>query len=144
MLKPGIEVSIVCNDIHVLKIKVRASNYVFSGQTKVYGDLDTLNQFCEAINGFPKSGSDVRTFEIGEFDTEHSLGGVRFRFFCVDTLGHALVEVKLQSEWSSRFHSQEMATLYIPVEAAGIDSFVSDLRGLEKNEIQSAFLKSTS
>jgi len=53
------------------------------------------------------------------------------RFYCADSAGHAYVQAKIESEFESAGVVQ-YAIISMPVEAAAIDSFVVDLRRLEK------------
>jgi hypothetical protein len=141
MIKSGIHLSVLYEDEHLLEFKVRASNGEFAGQVNVYADFDRLSEFADVLGGFPSGREDTREFEMGTFDANYAGGGVGFRFFCVDSSGHALVEVRLRSGLYSEARMSDGATFYIPIVAAGIDTFIEGLKRMAANGGDSVFLE---
>ena len=127
-MKSGVLISVLYNDEYLLKLKVSAANGIFAGQADVYADAHTLTEFAGALEGFPNGRDDAREFEMGTFDENDAGGGVGFRFFCVDSTGHALAQVRLYADSRREADVNDVATLHIPVEAVAIDSFIEELR----------------
>ena len=53
-------------------------------------------------------------------------------FFCADGAGHAVVEVKLRGDACRVLGEMESVALRIPIQAAGVDEFIKQLRGVGK------------
>lgn len=96
---------------------------------------------AEVISGFPSHPGDYRDFELGTFDPDHADGAARLHFFCKDSAGHAVVEVKLRGDACKGLGEMESVALRIPVQAAGVDDFIKQLRGMEKAIGASAYLR---
>jgi len=114
---------------------------VFAGQANVYADTESLIEFAAVLRRFPESDEDSRTFELGSFAEEYADGGAIFRFFCLDSVGHATAEVRLRSDPKVKGGVSDTVFFYIPVEAGAIDSFVAQLERIEAVAGQSAFLE---
>jgi hypothetical protein len=136
-LERGIEIEVVWFDQDVTEVLIRCSNGRFSGQTKMYLSHDELSKTAGALRGFPSDSTDRRDFELGAFSASEAGGGVRMHFFCLDSVGHAVVEVALRSEGSEALGEAESVVLKLPVEAAAIDSFAVQARGLDTQELGS-------
>lgn len=61
-------------------------------------------------------------------------------FYCLDSSGHVVVEVELRGHGCKALGEPESVALRIPIEAAGIDSFILQLTGLEQGIGASAAL----
>jgi hypothetical protein len=85
--------------------------------------------------------TDFRKFEIGTFDPGCGGGGIRLHFRCTDSVGHAEVDVKLRGDTCKGLGELESVALRIPVEAAAIDSFVSQIGKMENKVGATAYLK---
>jgi hypothetical protein len=121
-MKPGIELSIVYSDEHLLELRVRASNGTFTGQAMMYEGLDAPRALAEMLRGFPMSSGDVRNIQIGA----GGQGAASLRFYCLNSAGHAAVEVRLRAE--PRFDGRvDEAAFHVAMEAAAVDSFVEQL-----------------
>lgn len=120
------------------------SNGHFSGQAEIYVSGDDLARFANALRGFPSSPDDSRHFEVGTFNPNHADGGARMHFFCKDAVGHATVEVKLRGAACHEIGEVESVALRIPIQAAGVDDFVAQLRGIDKTIGASASLRQAS
>ena len=64
-----------------------------------------------------------------------NLAGVHLRFYCLDSVGHAAVEVKLRSDDREASRKAESVELHIPIEAAAVDSFVAQVNAMDKEQI---------
>ena len=62
-------------------------------------------------------------------------------FCCPDSQGHAVVEVKLRGDACKGLGELESVALRIPVQAAALDSFVSQIRHMEKLVGATAYLQ---
>ena len=140
-MKTGLQISVLYTDSHLLKLRVYASNGVFAGQSDVYADCDALAELGRTLKGFPSSRDDTREFEVGAFDANYAGGGAGFRFFCVDSTGHALAQVRLRTDSRREADVNDMVTLHVPVVAAAIDSFVERLVLMAASPGESAFLE---
>jgi hypothetical protein len=134
----GINVEIVWFDQDVVECQVRCSNGRFSGVAEIYLSHDDLPKMAAALKGFPNGPSDVRDLELGTFNPKHA--GVRLRCYCRDSAGHAVMEVKLRGDASKGLGEPESVALLFPVEAAAIDSFLTQVRSMDTEQIGSAAL----
>jgi hypothetical protein len=80
-----------------------------------------------ALHGFPSSGSDRRSVELGTFDPKYADGGVRMNFYCSDSRGHSIAEIKLRGDGCKALGEVESVALRIPIEPAGLDSFLAQI-----------------
>ncbi len=141
-MKIGVQISIIYTDEHLIELRVVASNGVFAGQADVYADAEALIEFAGVLRDFPNNQGDTREFELGSFDTAYACGGAGFRFFCLDSVGHASAEMRLRSDPRVNGGVSDTVLLHIPVEAAVIDSFIAQLERMAAAVGQSAFLES--
>src|SRR5205807_9529696 len=107
-----------------LKCQVTCSNQCFSGRANIYCSHSALAEMVAVLSGFPSNMRDSRTLELGTFNPNYAEGGVRLHFYCVDSAGHAAVNVQLRSDTSHNMGKVESVDLQIPLEAAAIDSFL--------------------
>ena len=61
-------------------------------------------------------------------------------FFCMDAAGHAVVEVKLRCDACRGLGEMQSVAFRIPIQAAGVDDFIKQLRGVGKITGASAHL----
>jgi hypothetical protein len=134
-LKSGIEFTVVWSDQDVSNVHVRCSNGRFSGDANIYLSHNDLSEMAEALSGFPSHAADSRNFELGAFDPNHAGGGIRMYFYCRDSVGHAAVDVKLRDDGCIALGEVESVALRIPVEAAAMDFFLVQVRGMNTKEI---------
>ena len=131
-MNSGIEIELIWLDEHALEFVFSCSNGRFSGQAEVYLSDDKLLKVAEAMSEFPSHTKDSRNLELGTFNPDHADGGIRMHFCCTDSVGHAVVEVKLRGDACKGLGDLESVALRIPVQAAAIDSFVSQLKQMKK------------
>ena len=125
----------------LLEVTFSCSNGYFAGQAEIYVTRANLSELAETLGGFPFRPDDSRDFELGTFNPEHSGGGARMHFFCEDASGHAVVEVKLRGDACRGLGEVQSVALRIPIQAAGVDYFIKQLRGVGKTIGSSAFLR---
>jgi len=131
----GIVVSIADVDDDYRLIEIHARNKRFAGSSRVYGDLDELTRLADRISGFPSHPSDERIYEFGSQDRKIAGGYVRLRFYCIDRVGHAAVEITLEDDDAT--YALASAQFSFTVEAAAVDEFVLGLVRLDQgNEPQ--------
>jgi hypothetical protein len=120
----GIEFEVVWLDLHAIEYQVVCSNGSFTGTAKMYLNHDGLQNAANTLSGFPSSTTDLREVEFGTFESEVTGGGIHMSFYCVDSVGHAVVFVKLRADGCKGFSEPQFVSLYVPVEAGAIDTFV--------------------
>lgn len=124
----------------LLEVVFSCSNGYFSGQAEVYVSGNCLSKL-NALRGFPTRPDDSRDFELGTFNPNHGDGGARMHFFCEDAAGHAVVEVKLRGGGCKGVGEVQSVALRIPIQAAGVDDFIEQLKVVGKTIGASAFLR---
>jgi hypothetical protein len=136
----GIRVEVIWFDQDVIEIILSCSNGRFSGQTEIYLSHSDLSKFADGLRGFPQRVSDSRNFELGTFDPSHADGGVTMKFSCPDSRGRAVVEIRLRGDACQALGEPESVALRVPIEPAGIDSFVEQLAAVNSTIGASATL----
>jgi hypothetical protein len=118
-MQRGLTITIVDVDPDYLGIDIRASNDRFGGSARIYAGLTELSEFATRIAGFPTNSVDERNYEFGSRDRGFAGGYCRLRFRCVDSVGHARVEVALEDD--DQRHELASAEFGFPVSAADVD-----------------------
>jgi hypothetical protein len=142
----GLQLKYLWHDIDVYEFDVSASNGRFSGAAKTYVSIGGLAEAAGVLKGFPRELSDVRELQFGAFGRESAGGGAHLRFFCKDSAGHAVVELRIESDDESNTGShwnlpEQTAHFFGEVEACAVDNFVVELRLLEENKTGVASLR---
>lgn len=139
--KGGIEIEVLWSDQDVVECQFRCSNGRFAGVAEVYLSHDDLPKMAETLKGFPRTTSDSRDLELGTFNPNPADGSVRLHCYCKDSVGHAVMEVRLRGDRCKGLGEPESVALQVPVDAAGIDSFLTQVGAMETERIGStAFL----
>jgi hypothetical protein len=136
----GIEFEVVWFDQDVIQCRVTCSNGLFRGATKIYLAHDDLSKTAETLSGFPSNTKDSRDVQLGALDAKMAGGGISMSFRCVDSVGHAVVLVRLRADGCNGPNEPESVCLYIPVEAGSIDSFVTKARSINGTKGAKAYL----
>ncbi len=127
---------VICDaeDPYYLGIEIHASNGRFSGATIIRIGIDQLTEFANEIAGFPISPHDTRNYEFGTSDICNVRGYCKLRFYCIDLVGHAMVDLEFldDPDWYPRYTSGASARFSISTLAADLDRFVNHLRSIEK------------
>jgi hypothetical protein len=143
----GFRLEVIWNDNDVFKVRVSAWNGAFGGSADTYVAIGGLTGAAAKLEGFPLQPSDVRELQFGAFGPEWAGGAANMCFYCKDAAGHSVVEARIESDQlrDHRGASQvQSVSLFVPIEANAVDSFVSDLRRLEIDQCGVAVLKSHS
>jgi hypothetical protein len=140
-LENGISIKVIWFDEDLLEVLCSCSNGYFSGLTEFYLAHDAPSQLASTLSGFPSSAADYRDFELGAFKPNHAGGGVLMHFYCVDSVGHAAVYVKLKDGGRNSPGEIQSVALHILIEAAGVDNFVQQLKAMGKTIGAGAFLR---
>ena len=127
----GIEFEVVWFDQDVVKYQVTCSNDSFRGATRMYLSHDDLSKTAQILSGFPSYVKDTRNVQLGVFEPTAAGGGIYMSFRCIDSVGHAVVVVRLRADGCKGPAEPESVCLYVPVEAGSIDSFVAEARSIE-------------
>jgi hypothetical protein len=136
----GIELRLVWFDNDVLNLRASAWNGSFGGVAEIYEAIGGLQAAASYLRGFPKGPSDQRDIVFGNFDRKCAAGGMRLRFHCIDGAGHAYVETTIDANYRTGGTIQT-AVLAMPVEAAAVDAFVSQLEQVELSRSGAALLE---
>ena len=91
--------------------------------------------------GFPLRADDVRDVELGQFDPSCAGGGVKLHFYCLDSVGHAAVEMRLRGDTCTALGDVESVALRIALEAAAIDRFVDEIGKIDLSANTKAHLQ---
>jgi hypothetical protein len=137
----GIEFEVVWLDQDVIEYQVTCSNGPFRGATRMYLAHDDLSKAAETLSGFPSSIKDSRDLKLGAIEPSIAGGGIHMSFRCVDSVGHGVAVVRLRADGCKGPNEPQSACLYIPVEAASIDSFVTKARSIEDAKGAKAYLQ---
>lgn len=137
----GIEFEVFWWDQDVIEYLVRCSNGAFAGAAKMYMGHDELSKLATVLGGFPSSNADSRNIELGTFQPKTAGGGIHMHFECVDSVGHACVQVKLRANGCKAMGDAQSVCLSVPVEAGAIDSFVAQIGRLRDAKGEKVFLQ---
>jgi hypothetical protein len=130
-MKKGISLSVGWWDEDVVIFIFSAFNGAFYGAVEVYLQSDALEQLAKDLTGFPRAAKDCREIDLGAFSPMLAGGGIQMRFACVDAACHPAVDVKLRTQACSAFGDLQSVVLRIPLEAAAIDNFETQLPQLK-------------
>jgi hypothetical protein len=128
-LEKGISWEVIWFDFdqNLIEVVFTCSNGYFCGTCEIYVSRDELSALANALRGFPSSGSDSRSVELGTFDPKYADGGVKMSFYCSDSRGHSIAEIRLRGDGCKALGEVESVALRIPIEPAGLDSFLAQL-----------------
>ena len=129
----GFQFEVKWHDTDLVEVSVAAWNGAFGGAADVYLPIGGLREVAEKLEGFPRSPADKREVVFGNFGRKWAGGAVRLRFYCVDGAGHAYVESNIESGGQIAGVTQSVV-LSLGIEPAALDSFVEDLRRLDKEK----------
>jgi hypothetical protein len=94
----GIGLEILWSDADLFAVRVSAWNGLFGGSANTYVAIGGLVESAQDLKGFPQNPLDKRTLQFGEFGSQVAGGAATMDFYCKDSAGHALVEVRLESD----------------------------------------------
>jgi len=138
----GIRLEFLWNDADIVEVRLSAWNGLFGGSANIYAAIGELSESAQKLKGFPRNPSDKRILEFGAFAPKAAGGAATLNFYCVDSAGHASVEVRIESEHRGAIPAQSVL-LVAAVEPAAVDSFVSDLSRIEADPQGTAFLRTS-
>ena len=136
----GLRFAVLWSDADVVKVRASAWNGRFGGSAEVYVGIGGLAEAAQNLDGFPRSLSDERQIQFGGFGPAIAGGAATMHFYCKDSAGHVLVEVRMESDGEI---PAQTVFLVAAVEPADIDSFVADLRRLEQDQRGGAYLRTS-
>ena len=136
----GIEFEVVWFDQDMIECRVTCSNGSFCGATRMYLAHNDLSNAADILSGFPLTVNDSRNLRLGAFEPNLAGGGIDMTFQCVDSVGHAVVLVKLRADGCKGLGEPQSCSLYVPVEAGAIDSFVLKARSIDDTKGSKAYL----
>jgi hypothetical protein len=136
----GIEFEVVWFDQDVIEYQVTCSNGPFRGATRMYLAHDDLSKTAKILSGFPLDIKHTRDVELGALEPRVAGGGIHMSFRCIDSAGHAVVAVRLRADGCKGLAEPESVSLYVPVEAGSIDSFVAKAKSIDNTMGVKAYL----
>lgn len=101
---------------------------------------DDLSKTAQILSGFPSDVKDSRDVQLGAFEATAAGGGIHMSFCCIDSVGHAVVFVRLRAVGCRGPVEPESVCLHVPVEASSIDSFVAKARSIDDTQGAKAYL----
>jgi hypothetical protein len=137
----GIYIEYIDIDRDYVRLRVTASNGMFSGSVAIYADISALSDAAVKLTGFPRKSLDQCMLEFGTFQAGYAGGGVRMIFKCIDGAGHIQLQLKMESDHNEDIPSQSVSLL-LPIEAASIDTFVHELTTMDADRKATATLLS--
>jgi len=140
LMQTGLTIEPVWFDTDVVQYRIKASNGRFSGVTHVYELHDSPRAWAKQLAGFPQRASDRRRMTWGASSPLQAGGFADLQFACIDSAGHAALEIVLVSEWRRSGEAVESAQFHLNITAASLDRFVEQLRTLWTNPPNSAHL----
>jgi hypothetical protein len=138
----GISVKVIWFDEDLVEILFRCSNDFLSGEANIYLEHNALADFANRLNGFPANVGDSRDITLGAQSSAEAKGGVQLHFSVLDSVGHSALDVKLRRDDCKAYGEIESVALRIPIDAAGVDSFVKQLRIVADSKEGDAHLQS--
>jgi hypothetical protein len=126
-MEHGLRVRYLYHDDDILEVEVSAFNGRFAGSTALYIGRDELSLSANALRSFPNSRSDERDLTWGAFGPESAGGALRLHFRCVDSALHVQVSAQIEDS-----EGTQSAVMLAVVEPAAIDSFIPELRRIER------------
>jgi hypothetical protein len=144
----ALQIKYLWHDVDAYKLRVFASNGTFSGGADVFLSIGGIAEAASALKGFPQYPLDSRELQFGAFRSGLPGGGMRLRLSCKDDAGHAVLEVRVESEHRSEIsaHSsrpEQTAHFFADVESGAIDRFVAELLDVDKHKAGVASLRFT-
>ena len=134
------KVEVIYQDVHLTQIRLSAWNGEFGGAAEIYLALGQLHSIAGAIAGFPASLTDVREMAIGAVGPLSAGGAASLRFLCAKGSGSSNLELQIESAECTNSTRQHVSMI-LPIEAAALDSFVSQLRDVSTDRSKTAFLR---
>jgi hypothetical protein len=123
---PGVEIKLIWFDNDMIELQIKAANDRLAGQTIFYDSYESPKDFAKLLIGFPENSADSREFEFGDFG-----GNAKFKFECLDKVGHCVLNLTLIKDSDQIKGSSESVTLCMKVEPAAIDDFVRELGSMQ-------------
>jgi hypothetical protein len=142
MMEAGFKFEEIYRDGDVLEVRVSGWNGAFGGVANVYVGIRRLDEIATLLQGFPSSITDSREFTLGAFGGEFAGGGISLRFRTCGGAAHVVVESTIEAN-SDSAAPRQCVVLLLPTEAAAIDSFVEELRAIDRKQTREARLRGT-
>jgi hypothetical protein len=137
-MQRGLTITALDPDEDYLGIEVAASNERFAGSAWIYAGVDELSKVAAKLDGFPRSYEDRRAHEFGNRDPAFAGGFFSITVRCIDRAGHLAVDIVLEDD-ASRY-PRAQAAFGFQTEPAALDSFIGNLRKVERDRFGSASL----
>jgi hypothetical protein len=121
----------------LVRFQVGARSKDFRGSTLAWGYVSQLAELATRLVGFPKANGVPVAFQFGSAET----GVAKLEFITLDGVGHCGVWVTLEAPHPV-FRNQgiERSSIFLPVEPAAVDLFVSALHKLSSGGVHEAIL----
>jgi len=123
-----VELRVIDVDADYSLLAISAADGQFAGATEIYGAEVAAVELAAALEGFPRSPTDVREVILGSRDEGVAGGWVQFTCRCFDRAGHPVIEVELYDKYAALGLGPRTAHVHVRVEAPAVDAFVRTLR----------------
>jgi hypothetical protein len=137
-LKSFLELKSIWKDEDMFELKVKVSNNIFSGETEVYDQFESISDFAKELMVYPQNDK-ILFYEAGK---KNSYSYFSMKYYPIDKNGHIGVEINIESNVSTFYRPEEKNKLKVEiiVEPSAIDYFKNELLHLAKNEEGTAIL----
>jgi hypothetical protein len=135
----GLMVKGIWEDEHLVELECTVDTGVFCGTATCYTGHVELAMFADALRRFAQTFEGTAIFTAALADGTKA---VTIDIRAVDRAKHTAATVKLVTERGFRPDDVARLEVQFPIEAAGIDAFVRELRSVNKPG-DSAFLRAT-
>ena len=142
-MNPYIEIKKIWSDDDILEFEIIFSDGQSLFTTTTYLGYSTFDEAVEKLDKFKEHFyGGICDMEFGAFGEEYANGAIHMRFHFPKP-GNLYITVKGQSDFKD-FSMKKVAsecTLYIKSEAGLLDTFISELKSIQKKYSEEAKLK---
>ena len=142
-MKPGIHLAKIWSDDDVIELKIDVCDGASTFSNRVYLGYDALANAVQGLDSF-KNAIHGGLFDLrfGEFGPEYANGAFHARFDFAKHSKH-FITAKLQSQFEefSRFPVASESTLYLKTEPGLLDNFITELKSLNAQTREDAYLE---
>ncbi len=123
-MKPGITIKAIEVDDYDVRYSVAFTNGITSTGIQFYGDDETFSDLAKDLISFPKSISDVISFQIGE-DTEDFAYYLLLKVYCFQANGVSAIEIIMDDHGITPYRNK--THFFITATPASLNQLGNDL-----------------
>jgi len=131
-MNPKLEMEIIWEDEHMIKVKVFACNDLFSGSADCYTSRTDIEDFAQTVSGYPKTIDDQVSFGTGDSEPDAKMSNFLCTFKPTHRTGHYMANINIYHviTYSGSHKESSSVDLEFGIEPASIDIFVTSLNTL--------------